>query len=285
MKLVLSRKGFDSSAGGFPSPILPGGRMVWLPIPDKNSVITYRDIQCDGESIGPMVEQLTHGRIPQTYRAHLDPDLVEGSRVRRPGWRPVFGQTNQAQTHLQKNGIGAGDLFLFFGLFRRTRRAAGRLAWERGERPGHVIWGWLQVDEVLSPNEADTRRYAWAIDHPHFYRGDDPQNTIYVARKQLDLGLDFSRDLPGAGVFPQYVSELQLTAEDGRNASDWKLPSWFFPHRGRTPLTYHAKPGRWENRGDHTRLSAVSRGQEFVLDCSEYPEAVVWFARLLGSCL
>ena len=33
MKVVLSRKGFDSSYGGFPSPILPDGTLISLPIP------------------------------------------------------------------------------------------------------------------------------------------------------------------------------------------------------------------------------------------------------------
>lgn len=282
MKLVLSRKGFDSSAGGCPSPILPDERMVSLPIPDKNSVITYGDIRRDEESVGSMVEQLTRGRIPTTHRAHLDPDLVEGSLVRRPGWRPIFGQTNQAQTHLQKNGVGPGDLFLFFGLFRRTSRSTGSLVWERGERPRHVIWGWLQVDEVLSPNEIDARQYAWATDHPHFHRGDDPKNTIYLARERLDFGTS-GADLPGAGVFGQYAPELQLTATDGRRVSDWSLPEWFLPENGRTPLTYHAKAERWERRNGQARLNAAARGQEFVLDCDEYSEAVEWVTQLLSK--
>jgi hypothetical protein len=41
MKLILSRKGFDSSTGGIPSPIFPDGRMVSLPIPDKSSTLTF----------------------------------------------------------------------------------------------------------------------------------------------------------------------------------------------------------------------------------------------------
>ena len=32
MKLILSRKGFDSTAGGVASPIFPGGEMYSLPI-------------------------------------------------------------------------------------------------------------------------------------------------------------------------------------------------------------------------------------------------------------
>jgi hypothetical protein len=46
MKIVLSRKGFDGTYGGFPSPILEDGLMISLPIPIKprqGEVFTYRD--------------------------------------------------------------------------------------------------------------------------------------------------------------------------------------------------------------------------------------------------
>jgi hypothetical protein len=33
MKVILSRKGFDSASGGMPSPILPDGTLISLPIP------------------------------------------------------------------------------------------------------------------------------------------------------------------------------------------------------------------------------------------------------------
>lgn len=283
MKLVLSRKGFDSSAGGCASPILPDGRMISLPIPDRNSIVTYGDIRRSGQSLGPMVEQLTRGQIPQKYRAHLDPDLVEDSRPRRAGWRPIFGQSDQAQTHLRNNGVGAGDLFLFFGLFRRTQVVEGKLAWERRHRPRHVLWGWLQVDEVLSPSQVDTERYDWARDHPHFHRGEDPNNTIYIARQRLDLGHKFRGNIPGAGVFHHFQPRLQLTADDARNATDWTLPGWFFPSADRTPLTYHAAPDRWEGTNGRTKLRSVGRGQEFVLDCAEYPEAMEWLVELLRT--
>ncbi len=36
MKVVLSRKGFDSANGGIPSPIMPDGTMLSLPIPLKD---------------------------------------------------------------------------------------------------------------------------------------------------------------------------------------------------------------------------------------------------------
>ena len=48
MKLILSRKGFDSSAGGIASPILPDGRMISLPIPSSGDDFTFADINVPG---------------------------------------------------------------------------------------------------------------------------------------------------------------------------------------------------------------------------------------------
>ena len=43
MKVVLSRKGMDSRAGGIPSPILPDGTLLSLPIPNEKSGVPYND--------------------------------------------------------------------------------------------------------------------------------------------------------------------------------------------------------------------------------------------------
>ena len=40
MKVILSRKGFDSQYGGMPSPILPDGTLLSLPIPSKTDMET-----------------------------------------------------------------------------------------------------------------------------------------------------------------------------------------------------------------------------------------------------
>ena len=117
MKLILSRKGFDSSAGKKPSPIFPEGTMLSLPIPDKASTITYKDIAGNAcASVGELVQDLA--KISPTHRAHLDPDLSAHSIPRADGWRPLFGQEGAAESHLENQGVGPGDIFLFFGLFR-----------------------------------------------------------------------------------------------------------------------------------------------------------------------
>src|ERR1700678_123230 len=93
MKIILSRKGFDSSSGGVPSPIFPDGKILSLPIPDKSSTIAYNDIAGNNwATVGELVQQLAG--IPRTHRAHLDPDLAAQSFPRTEEWRPIFGQVD-----------------------------------------------------------------------------------------------------------------------------------------------------------------------------------------------
>ncbi|XKE46805.1 hypothetical protein LG302_06630 [Halomonas organivorans] len=281
MKLILSRKGFDTAAGGVPSPILPDGRMIALPIPDERSIIRYGEITHQGEALGPLVADLTRGRIAPDTRAHLDPDLVADQLPRRPGWQPLFGQMGQAQSHLRNQGVGPGDVFLFFGLFRRVER--GKTGWRFAPtaRPCHALWGWMQVGEVLPLDGDREGAYDWADYHPHRQRDDTPNNVLYLARRRLELeGLGTT--LPGAGIFPGYSPERRLTAPDAEKVSAWTLPSWFHPGEGRPPLSYHADPKRWRRRAEHTALQAVARGQEFVLDAEAYPEALPWAGELIG---
>jgi len=280
VKLILSRKGFDSSTGGYPSPIFPDGGIVSLPIPDKSSPVAYSDISYKGGSLGSLVADLTGGRIPQHYRAHIDPDLVADSLPRLPGWRAIFGQTGQAQSHLRNNEVGLGDLFLFFGLFRSVEKLNGSYKWVRDTRPYHAIWGWLQVEEVLHLGHTRPHGYDWAEYHPHFNRGPDPNNVVYIAQRYLKID-GLSERLPGAGAFSHFSLGHQLTESDAENVTTWELPGWFHPDENRHPLTYHADSQRWQKRDGRTVLKSVARGQEFVLRCDEYPEAIHWACDLI----
>ena len=281
MRVMLSRKGFDSSAGRVPSPILPDGRLLSLPIPDRQSPIRYGDLRFDELNVGAVVATLTGGRIPVTHFAHLDPDLRRDSLPREPGWRPLFGQTGAAQGHLRKNRVQTGDLFLFFGLYQPTVREGERLVYAPGSRPQHVLWGWLQIDEIVTVDTLPDGALPWARYHPHFHRRPEPNNTVYVAREQLALdGLE-SASVPGGGTFPTFDPRLRLTAPDSDKPSQWELPGWFHPGPDRPPLTYHADVQRWSIQGDTVRLSSAARGQEFVLDTAHYPEATRWIADLL----
>jgi hypothetical protein len=158
-------------------------------------------------------------------------------------------------------------MFLFFGWFRKVEEAPGGYRYRRGERDLHVIFGWLRVGQVLRPGR--DRVPSWLTDHPHAAPPCPPHNTIYIADEQ-----------GGAGIFPTFRPDLQLTAPEGRHRSRWRLPADFHPN-GRVPLTYHADEARWRGDGDFCRLQSVAKGQEFVLDVAEYPGVQRWAEELI----
>lgn len=57
MKVVRSRKGFDSAFGGYPSPIIPSSEMVSLPIP-FNDAIRYSDLSTSGSTYYDLMANL-----------------------------------------------------------------------------------------------------------------------------------------------------------------------------------------------------------------------------------
>lgn len=134
MRLILSRKGFDSSPtfGRCASPILPDGQMLSLPIPHDDSRVTYSDLRPRALDVGQIVADLTNNPLSADRSAHLDPDLEESARTRREEWRPAFGQDSTAQRHLARQGVGPDDLFLFFGWFKQVESCAGTWKVHRG---------------------------------------------------------------------------------------------------------------------------------------------------------
>ncbi|MCB1543786.1 MAG: hypothetical protein KDJ30_05745 [Rhodoblastus sp.] len=291
MKIIISRKGLDSSFGTTPSPILPDGRLCWLPIPEKTSykptLPTYNDLAFDGICLGTMIEELSNSRIRGTDTTHLDPDLFHGYRARLPGWRPAFGQAGAAESHLRRQNVGPGDIFLFFAWFREAQRVNGKWQFAPRARDLHVLFGWLQIDERTEfdlNNEClpfgEPRPVPdWMKQHPHLI-GEryGPLDVVYTSTRNLVINGEPSR-IRGAGLFPRRTTATTLTDEN-QSRSIWRLPRWFFPSSGRPPLSYHEKEDRWNIDGDNTILRVASRGQEFVLDADKYPEATSWLQEL-----
>ena len=295
MKIILSRKGFDSANGGCASPILSNtGEMFSLPIPEKfrpETSIRYSDIRAGNYTLDQFVRDLAPKKTIEMEFAHLDPDLSAASRIRPNGWKPLFGQARAAESHLQKHGVASGDLFLFFGWFRQAEQRQGRFRFVKGAPDLHVVFGWLQVELRIPSTDAE-RLIPWANDHPHYMRDrftkHGANDSIYVSRDELIL--DEERvGLPGAGAFPRYTDLLCLTRpcvnecvnEMENLRSWWRLPVWFQPAGKESRLSYHEDPNRWRSDGEDTFLRTVGMGQEFVLDCDHYPQAIGWAADLL----
>ena len=287
MKIILSRKGFDSAAGGYPSPhLVDTGRLISFPIPEDQKVNTgvcYSDLMFDdNHSYLDLMEQLGIKKYSDSTYVHLDPD-INTSVIQREHteWRGTFGQQSAAQSHLLKKKIEVGDVFLFFGWFKdAVKKAAGYKYVNGTDR--HIIWGYMQVGEIESIDR-EVQYDNWKLSHPHYRCRNRDMNTAYIAAESLT----FNNEKLGCGTF-NFNECLVLTQAGQRRRSVWQLPYYFHPSKG-TRMSYHedlySKSGKpvWELRDNHCILQSVSRGQEFVVEGNREVES--WAKNLIQSSL
>ena len=279
MNIILSRKGFDSSYGGYPSLVMPNGQMISLPIPNDEDHKKYSEINSGYQdmSLYDIMRQLkgwvqlgnAKRAITKETLCHLDPDLKVESHIRKNNWKGCFGQIDTASRVLINNGIGKDDLFLFFGWFQQCKEADGKLSLVNGEG-FHALFGYLQIEDIFHTQQLEREIIsAWLQDHPHI-RNDRYQNklnTIYIARDHAS----WNSRIQGYGTF-SYTPELKLTKE-GLSRSKWNLPDIF---RGKE-ITYHSESS-WKPEG---YFQSAARGQEFVIKESE--DVTQWAQKIVNS--
>jgi hypothetical protein len=113
MRVIFSRKGFDSAAGKFPSPIIEG-EPISLPIPtERRSKTSYRLA-----GLGKIVEQVSKGRIAADNffglfassdgrdRHHRIFGYLEVEEVRRLGSRPSESDSPEGFLRQHPHTIG-----------------------------------------------------------------------------------------------------------------------------------------------------------------------------------
>ncbi len=265
VRIILSRKGFDSGFGGYPSPILPDGRLISLPIP-SNDKVKYSDLKLDAKKsyfdlMCALKPRIKSGKkwheLTKNTECHLDPDIYTNIKLRKPNWNACFGQVSGSQTHLRKNGVKEGDLFLFFGWFKQTILKNGKFCFKSKLAPDlQIIFGYLQIGEIIPINNL-SEYPKWMQDHPHIkmkskYVDKKETNTIYVARNHLS----WDESKPGAGCF-NYNTSLVLT-KDGCTRSRWNLPEFF-----RNVKVTHHNNKSWKPEG---YFQSASIGQEFIIE-------------------
>ncbi len=237
MRIVFSRKGFDSSAGGGPSPIV-GGKPLSLPIPAGTaSGTTYGAL-----GLGNHAAKASRGKLGAGDLCHHDPMFTADGEC-------IFGQHSAAQTHLEGQGVGLGDVFVFFGLFAEE---------ETGE-PHHRIFGYLRVEEMIPLAEVVPADLV-ALRHPHALAMHSANDVIWR----------------GEGHTAKRASEALRLTVPGGPPSLWKRPEWL----KRGGLSYHDREDRWL-RGK--RLRSVARGQEFVADIGRRQAPREWLARVIDE--
>lgn len=237
MRIIFSRKGFDSAAGGGPSPIIDG-RPISLPIPaGAASQTSYGAL-----GLGEFAAQASRGKLGADDLCHHDPMFLDNGTC-------LFGQCGAAQTHLERQGVGVGDVFLFFGLFRDV--AAGE--------PHHRIFGYLQVQDVVQLVEGASAGLR-ALGHPHALAMHHRNDVIYR----------------GPGQTARRASDALRLTVPGGPVTLWKRPDWL----KRGGLSYHDMADRWLRGG---RLKSVARGQEFVAEIGRRQAPRNWLKKILAA--
>ncbi|MFZ1743371.1 MAG: hypothetical protein WAT93_10975 [Pontixanthobacter sp.] len=240
MRIIFSRKGFDSAAGGGASPIVDG-KAVSLPIPSGGfSNTTYGDL-----GLGDLVSHASRAKYGAPDFCHHDPMFT-------PDGQCLFGQCSAAQTHLANQGVGIGDIFLFFGLFRE----------EASRESHHRFFAYQRIQDMIDLRDcSDSKRAELVkVGHPHALGMHAKNDVIYV----------------GEGQIARCASKaLRLTAVGGP-PSLWQRPDWL----KRGGLSYHDRADRWLPGG---RLKSVARGQEFVAHIGRRSAPRAWLAAILDE--
>ncbi|MGB0525225.1 MAG: hypothetical protein ACPGJS_19790 [Flammeovirgaceae bacterium] len=262
--IILSRKGFDSSAGGYPN-WLYNGKLYPIPIPQAYSGITYKELQFDQSH--NYYKVMSDLGITQFSEAHLDPDIHPTQLPNRTrDWRPIFGQHGAALSHLNQREVSIGDLFLFFGWFKELEQKNGKFQYKKGAPDLHLIWGYLEIGEIIDLSR--TSPPSWMDYHAHCVFKEDYQsgqlNSVFIAKERATV---FDAAL-GASMLA-YNDQLVLTERQGnKNRGLWRLPSCFFDQNQKCLLSYHEKRFGTPKKRGWLNLASANRGQEFVLDTS-----------------
>lgn len=260
-KIIFSRKGFDSTAGGIPS-IKSGNNLISFPIPyKKNTLTTYNHL-----GIGKYIKELSNNKIKPNDTCHFDPNLDVGQ----------FGQVGAAQTHLENNDVGVGDLFLFWGWFRETETVNRKIVFSNND-PGHYrLFGWLQIGKIIHLGNDPSwylKKEADSMSHPHTIGLWAANNTLYLASDKLNVfGI---KGYCGFGKF-NASDRTNLSVNPSRKKSIWKCPQWLNPKHGGSGMTYHRDSSRWGN----DTVNIVGRGQEFVTKPKNKDECKKWLKNI-----
>lgn len=260
MKIIFSRKGFDSSAGGFPSLIFPDGTLFSIPIPSSSDDCKYSHLPFlyDGDSIQSILNQLTNNKIcagkkwiycdyfDSSQKCHYDPVRLSNSMI--------LGQASASESHLRNKKIDRGDVFLFYGWYRRVHKINNSWCYVPDAPNVHLIWAYMIIEDVFRLDTDQDKLAAIAHNqelarHPHLSREYSLPNSVYVSGENSLLTYSANRCLS------------DLRHYEGR--SKWRLPRGFNQPQAFSYLN------NFELEGNDVVIRYQGYGQEFVLDLAK----------------
>lgn len=271
MKIILSRKGLDSSINNLSNLLLNEKDLIVIPILEQGGKTKYKDLhlkQLDNIFNNPSYSKALS---PNTL-CHADPNLT--NLFNDKNFVGSLGQVDTAQTHLENQNVGIGDLFIFFGVFTMGNEKDNKIEIDNMLYRKHIMFGYLQIGDIIYPNQITQqqkleyeKKYPWLVSNPHWntdlYKSKN--NCIYVARNYST----FSNKLKGYGMF-NYKEKLVLTKENEIRPSVWDLPKALVG----CEMSYHTKDN-YKSYG----FQSATRGQEFVIQDNKLIEK--WAIKLI----
>ncbi len=177
----------------------------------------------------------------------------------------MFGQAKAACSHLFKQGVSNGDIFLFFGSFKQTHYVNGHLSFIKSAPAIHMIFAYFQIGKSYL-NQKNFPSYV--MHHPHTNERFTKlkYNCIFEASNKLSL----DSSLKGANTF-NFHNNLVLT-KPGYSKSRWELPDFF----KELIISYHSKKSF---KNDY--FQSATKGQEFVIESD--PQLTKWALNIIQS--
>ena len=287
-RIILSRKGFDSGAGGkakdgkelkVKDSILVGEDLISFPIPEESDV-RYRDLFYGDDNYEKILCDLGYVFDNAYETCHLDPDIEYRKKEKTKNWKKIFGQTGSAAGYLCKSDIkvSVGDIFLFFGRFRRAEKKNGKYNFIENESK-QIIWGYLQVGKILIGDEIvkNETDYSW---HPHtkerYTKAKNcKNNTLFIAKDFLELEGVEQNKYPGASVL-KYSPKRVLTKKSEKTLmSVWEYKDFYDDKN-------IVRTKRKNAIVDQSGVQYKGQWQEIILKDDYKNEQLKWLKKVLG---
>ncbi len=258
MKVILSRKGFEPTHGGIPSPIMPDGTLLLLPKPVEEGTISYHELSYKNLSYYDILTSLDKDLKEPLNKARCHSSCYISPQNHTPPleWYPAYFHNGLLESHLSKQKVSVGDIFLFYGWFRQTEYdSTHTLRFVPDAPEQNIIFAYFQIGAIIKDISFFSKQYNWQL-HTFIDKSNSIPNTIYLPTKKLS----YNNHQPGCDVL-SYSSKLILT-KPGFNYNQWQLPDFLCAPD--VTITYHNNRNNGFISGkDYFIASAIS--EEFVI--------------------
>jgi len=280
MKIIFSKKGFDSCYGGYPNIIDEKGNFIIIPIPlsqEEQSSAKYKgqfynEIKCYEKSIYEYmkennIQKIKNGKAEpisinnEDIPCHADPNIHNFFKCEK-SFSGSLGQIKSALKQLTNCKVEKDDIFLFYSWFKD----------KESHQDKQIIWGYLKIDNIIKnpqklSEEERTKLFndnSWLRYQPHWTNSDyykSFENYIYIGTKFKVF--NYNND----------TKDLLTLTEKDKSRTNWLITEF----KNKKFCNYKNKI--FDSEG---KIKVPCIGQEFIVDILDTDiEIKEWLNKLL----